>query len=84
MAQLRGYLTRGLTDIEAKAPLIAQQRRDYERALLEHEELAARLGEALRAGGAAAVELEASRGNRIAAEHTELARQAERLLLAQI
>lgn len=47
-AGLRAYLGQILSEIEAKAPLIQQQRVDYERALIAHEELSKRLATSMR------------------------------------
>lgn len=50
-ARLRSYLSTILAEIEAKAPVIAQQRKDYERALVSHEELSKRLMSAMQEVG---------------------------------
>lgn len=59
--KLRTYLGQILHEIESKAPLIAQQRRDYERALIAHEELSRRLAATSRDAAQATADLGAEK-----------------------
>ncbi len=60
-AKLRANVEHILGEIEARAPLMAQQRRDYDRALKSHAELSERLAAALRDAAAAAAAADQAR-----------------------
>ena len=92
-SMLASYLEQILNAVAAKTPILEQQRRDYERALVAHEDLARRLDAAL----AEAAEAVAARGRaeeelRAAKDQLELQRssvndlsqQVRRLLYAQL
>ena len=48
VGRLQSYLNRILREIEQKAPAVRQQRVEYERALVSHDELTSRLVAAMR------------------------------------
>jgi nucleoprotein TPR len=92
-SELRACLNQVLTELEAKAPIIQQQQRDYERALASHEELARRLNSALRDSGETAGNLRTERALRVKAEAhvetlqgevTDLSQQVQTLLRHQL
>ena len=56
--RLQAFMSQILLEIEQKAPLVAQQRKDYERALESHDDLSRRLEIALRSAGRLERELE--------------------------
>jgi nucleoprotein TPR len=66
--KLRTYLGQILHEIENKAPLIAQQRRDYERALIAHEELSRRLAATSRDAAQVSADLGAEKDARSRAD----------------
>jgi nucleoprotein TPR len=75
--KLRTYLGQILHEIESKAPLIAQQRRDYERALIAHEELSRRLAATSRDAAQAAADLGAEKDARVRADALAASLQGE-------
>jgi len=75
--KLRTYLGQILHEIESKAPLIAQQRRDYERALIAHEELSRRLAATSRDAAQAAADLGAEKDARVRADALSASLQGE-------
>jgi nucleoprotein TPR len=75
-AKLRAHIEHILGEIEARAPLLAQQRLDYERALSSHEELSKRLGAALREASDAAASAGAEAAAREAADAAAAAARA--------
>lgn len=75
--KLRTYLGQILHEIELKAPLIAQQRRDYERALIAHEELSRRLAATSRDASQASADLGAEKDARGRADTLAASLQGE-------
>ena len=75
--KLRTYLGQILHEIELKAPLIAQQRRDYERALIAHEELSRRLAATSRDAAQASADLGAEKDARGRADTLAASLQGE-------
>jgi hypothetical protein len=75
--RLRTYLSQILAQVQAKAPLIDQQRQDYERAVLSYEEAAKRLDVALRESAELASSLAAEKDARAAAEQQVASLRAE-------
>ena len=76
--RLQAFMTQILTEIEQKAPLVAQQRKDYERALESHDDLSRRLEVALRSSGRLERELESCTRERDA--HALEKHEQERLI----
>lgn len=91
--RLEAYLAQIMAEIQAKAPLIAEQRRDYERALASHNDLSERLGAAARTNEALEAQLREAAAAKASVERekaaleqevADLARQVRLLLKEQL